>query len=95
MKVNELDSQIVRVLGKPVLLTKQDIETTCKWYADNAQGCIEEVLAGDVVVNDKSSYIAYQKQNITEYETGNFEPWLGFWQQAIYLKTGESISILN
>lgn len=91
----ELKSQVVNVYGNTVLLELEDIQKAARWYADNAQGCIDEAVNGDVFVNDIDSYIASKKLDISNYLTGNFIPWLGFWQKAVYLKTGESVPMLG
>jgi hypothetical protein len=90
----ELKSQVVNVNNVPVSLTLVDIQKTAMWYADNAQGCINEAVSGKVLVNDLESYISSMKLDISNYMTGNFIPWLGFWQQAVYLKTGECVPLL-
>lgn len=92
--VSNINQQIIRVHGEPVLLNKDDINKASEWYTVNAQKCIDEVVSGDVFVNDLESYVKGREQDIANYKTGNFKPWLGFWQQALYLKTGECVSIL-
>ncbi|APC44287.1 hypothetical protein [Pseudoalteromonas phage PH357] len=92
--IRNIEKQTIRVHGEQVLLTKDDINKASEWYAKNAQACIDEAVKGDVFVNDLDSYVKSCEQDIENYETGNFKPWLGFWQQALYLKTGECVSIL-
>jgi len=41
----------MRVHGELVTLTDQTILKTNKWFADNAQGCIDEVVSGTVLIN--------------------------------------------
>ena len=89
-----LKSQVVNVKGEQVLLTLKDIQTAAVWYGDNAQGCIDEAVSGKVFVNDIESYTSSKLLDISNYRTGNFIPWLGFWQTAVYLKTGISVPIL-
>lgn len=92
--IRDIDKQTIRVHGEPITINKVDIERALDWYALNAQKCIDEVLLGIDRVNDLDSYIKDRKQEIENYKTGNLKPWLGFWQKALYLKTGESVSIL-
>ncbi|AHK11624.1 hypothetical protein S140_217 [Shewanella sp. phage 1/40] len=89
-----LKSQVVSVKGEQVLLTLEDIKKASVWYADNAQGCIDEAVSGKVFVNNIESYTASKLLDISNYRTGNFTPWLGFWQTAVYLKTGVSVPML-
>lgn len=93
--VNTISTQTVNVYGKKVKLDKQDIKNTCLWFADNAQGCIDEVMSGDVFVNNIDSYVEGKQQDKENYLTGNFVPWLGFWQQAVYLKTDQSVPMIS
>lgn len=90
----ELKSQVVNVNDEKVLLTLEDIQKASRWYAENAQGCIDEAVSGKVFVNDLDGYVSSKKLDISNYMTGNFTPWLGFWQQAVYLKTGECVRVL-
>jgi hypothetical protein len=90
-----LKSQTINVNNEPVILTLEDIQATALWFADNAQGCIDEAVSGKVFVNDIQSYKASKQLDIQNYLTGNFIPWLGFWQKAIYLKTGSSVPLLS
>lgn len=89
-----LKSQVVNVNDERVLLTLKDIQAAAMWYADNAQGCIDEAVSGKVFVNDIESYTASKLLDISNYRTGNFIPWLGFWQTAVYLKTGMCVPML-
>ena len=94
MLISEINSQIVLVHGEPITITKETIDKTCKWYADNAKGCILEAFNLRAPVNDLGSYKEEKLQDIKNYMTGNFKPWLGFWQKAVCIQTNKSVSIL-
>ena len=96
MLVSELNKPLY-VINKDerVLLTEDTINKTCQWYADNAQGCINEVLNGEVTVNDIDSYIEEKIKSKADYLDKNFELGLWFYQKALYIQTGESVAILN
>lgn len=59
-------------------LTKETIQLTRQWYADNAAACIEEVKNGKVKVNDPDKY----------------DHSLGFVQRAVFIQTGECYALL-
>lgn len=94
MLVSEINSQLMRVHGEPVIITKETIDKTCQWYANNAIGCILQAFNLFAPVNDLGAYKEEKLKDRDNYLTGNFTPWLGFWQQALYIQTGESVSIL-
>lgn len=81
--------------GNRILLTEATIDKTCQWYADNAQGCIDEVLSGTVKVNDINYYIEDKIKLKAAYLDKNFEIGLWFYQTALYIQTSESVAILN
>lgn len=81
--------------GERILLTEDTINKTCKWYADNAQSCIDEVLSGKVTVNDIESYTEGKIKTKADYLARNFELGLWFYQKALHIQTGESVAILN
>lgn len=93
--VKDIKTQTVRVYDKRVLLNINDIELASLSFAHNAQCCVDEAISGEVFVNDLDKYVNEKQQDIENYKTGNFNPWLGFWQHAIYLKTGQSIPVMN
>lgn len=84
----------MRVHGEPITLSVETIQLTCEWYAKNAQDCINEVLSGEVFVNDIDQYCNDKKADIKKYLTGDFDIWLGFYQQAYFIQTNKSVSIL-
>ena len=93
--VKDITTQIVLVYDERVTLDKDDIKLACLSLASNAQACIDEAISGEVFVNDLDKYVKEKQQDIDNYNTGNFKPWLGFWQTAIYLKTKQSVPILS
>ncbi len=94
MLVSEIDKQVIRVYGEPVTITKETIQKTCHWYAENSKNCILQAFNGFAPVNDLGKYKEEKLVDIEKYLTGNFEAWLGFWQKALYLQTNKSVSIL-
>lgn len=96
MKLSEIKTPLfVNVNGNRVQLTDQTITKTCKWFADNAQGCIDEVLSGIVKVNDQDTYIKTKEVLKESYLSHEFE--LGFWfyQRALYIQTGENVPLFG
>lgn len=85
---------IIMVYGKPVTLTQATIDATRKWFADNSQACINEVLSGEQRVNNPESYIAWRKEAIEQALRGDFDRSLAFIQRAVALQTGECVPIL-
>ncbi|CAH9013809.1 conserved hypothetical protein [Vibrio phage 249E41-1] len=81
--------------GERVQLTEETLTKTCQWFADNAQGCIDEVLSGEVKVNDQAAYIETKKALIKCFLSRDFEIGLWFYQKALYIQTGESVPMFN
>ncbi len=93
--VKDITTQIVRIYDERVELNIDDIKAASLSFSYNAQRCIDEAVSGKVFVNDLDKYVTEKQQDIENYKTGNFKPWLGFWQHAIYLKTGQSVPVMN
>lgn len=81
--------------GERVILSNETIDKTCQWYADNSQGCIDEVLSGKVSVNDQDEYIKTKLADKHNYLTKNFDLSLAFYQKALYIQTGQNTAILS
>ena len=81
--------------GNRVQLSEETITKTCQWYIDNAQGCIDEVLSGDVTVNDPESYIEAKNALIVCFLSRDFEIGLWFYQKALHIQTDESVSMFS
>ena len=75
-------------------LTKETIELTRQWYADNAAACIEEVKNGTVKVNEPAKYFAWREQSAKDFLAGKYDHSLGFVQRAVFIQTGESHALL-
>jgi len=75
-------------------LTEKTLLKTDKYFADICQGCIDEVINGDVTVNDKESYFEYNLKRKKEYLKGINRNTLGYLQQAYYIQEGEMIALL-
>lgn len=93
--VKDITTQIVNVYDEKITLDINDIKAAQQWYADKAQGCINEAVSGKVFVNNIDSYVKDKQQDKVNYIAGNFEPSLGFWQTAIYLKTSQSVPLIS
>jgi hypothetical protein len=77
-------------------LTKETIKKTDKHFADICQGCIDEVLSGDVWVNDKKKYISDNKSQKQMYLSGEFNRNnFTYLQCAYWIQTGENIALLS
>lgn len=76
-----------------VVLTKETIQTTRQWFADNAQACIDEAVSGAIKVNNLVGYIADQQVKIDEYLSGVWDHTFTFLQRAHYIQTGESVAL--
>ncbi|OME55423.1 hypothetical protein BSK59_13170 [Paenibacillus odorifer] len=77
-----------------VKLTEESIQKAREWFADNAQACIDEVLNGEVKVNDQDSYIKWRQENINDALKGRYDHTLSFLQRAHTIQTGECIALL-
>ena len=76
-------------------LTNKTIKKTDIHFADICQGCIDEVLSGEVRVNDKEKYILNNSKRKNEYLKGeanrnNFT----YLQAAYWIQTGKCIALL-
>lgn len=78
-----------------VELTAVSIQKAREWFADNALGCIEEVINGEIEVNDPESYIQWRKESISEAIEGRYDHTLAFLQRAHTIQTGECIALLS
>lgn len=96
MKLSEIKTPLfVNVNSNRVQLTDQIITKTCEWFADNAQGCIDEVLSGMVKVNDQDTYIKTKEELKESYLSREFEVGFWFYQKALYIQTGDSVPLLS
>ena len=85
----------MRVHGVPVVLTEATQLKTNQWYADNAQGCIDEVVSGEVFCNNVAEVVARNKERKESFLSGSFDLWLGYYQQACFIQTGEMPALLS
>ncbi len=91
----------INVNGKRVAILKETIFYTWLTFAENAQGCIDEVLSGKVKVNDQESYIKEKQALVMQYAQNaedvlipsGLELW--FWQKAYFIQSGQSVGILS
>lgn len=77
-----------------VELTEETIQKTRKWFADNAQGCIDEVRSGKVKVNDPEAYYAWREESINDALAGRNDHTVTFLQRAHFIQTGECVALL-
>lgn len=77
-----------------VTLTEESIQKTRKWFADNAQACIDEVRYGKVKVNDPERYFAWCEERVSDAIAGRSDHTLTFLQRAHFIQTGECIALL-
>lgn len=84
----------ISVRNVPVTLTEETIIKTRQYFATNAQGCIDEVLSGNVRVNDIEKYIISCKQRAIDSLAGKSDNTFTFIQMAYYLQTGVSVPLL-
>lgn len=77
-----------------VELTEETIQKTRKWFADNAQACIDEVRSGEVKVNDPEAYFAWREESIKDAIECRNDNTLTFLQRAHYIQTGDCIALL-
>ena len=75
-------------------LTPEIIQKARQHFADNAQGCIDEVLSGEVRVNDRDSYFQWQRERMADSLAGNYDHTFTHLQMAYYFQTGECIALL-
>ena len=81
--------------GKELGITGCTILATRNWYADNAQGCIDEAVSGEVRVNDLATYIEWRKSHILASLIGLSDHTVAFLQMAVYIQTGECVPLLQ
>lgn len=93
--INLNTEKLILVHGQPVLLTVDTIRKTCEFYAHHKQRCIDEVLQGTDKVNNVEQYIKDCTEQKEQFKTGSFEPWLGFWQQAYFIQSGQSVPLIS
>ena len=90
-EVKEDITKAIIIHGERVILTEDTIFKTRKHFADNSQGCIDEVLNGSVKVNDQKEYFKRCEQNIIDALAGGSDKTLAFLQHAYFIQSGESV----
>lgn len=76
------------------ILTDESINKTIQYFANNAQGCIDEVESGKVRVNDKEKYFKDCLERKERYLNKDFNVSLTFLQHAYYEQTNKCIALL-
>ena len=96
MSLLKLQDTEILIHGKPVILTKETLVSTCNWFADNSLKQMVEALDPDTKwpVNNLDSFIEQMAAQAEQYRSANFVPSLTFWQRAYFLQSGESVAIL-
>lgn len=75
-------------------LTEQTLLKTDEHFAEICQGCIDEVLRGDVKVNDVDTYVIANSLLKEDYLKGRNRNNLTYMQRAYWIQTGECIGLL-
>lgn len=78
-------------------LTENAIILTRQHFADNAQGCIDEVLRGDVALAshvNQQDYFDDCNKRATMYLSGEHDHTFTFLQRAYWIQTGECVALL-
>lgn len=78
-----------------MVLTQETIQETRKWFADNAEDCINGAMAGEFFVNDISAYVDWQRRRITQSLSGEWDHTFTFLQRALYIQTGVCVPLLS
>lgn len=96
MSLLKLQDTEILIHGKPVILTKETLVSTCNWFADSSLKQIAEASDPDTKwpVNDLDSFTEQMTAQAAQYRSANFVPSLTFWQWAYFLQFGESVAIL-
>lgn len=96
MSLLQLQDTAILIHGKPVILTKETLVSTCNWFADNSLKQIAEASDPDTKwpVNDLDSFIEQMVAQANQYRSANFVPSLTFCQRAYFIQSGESVAIL-
>ncbi|ATN93450.1 hypothetical protein [Pseudoalteromonas phage J2-1_QLiu-2017] len=84
----------MRVYGERIEITQETLLATNKHFADNKQACINEAVSGEVFVNNLEDYVKQCEERKQAYLSGDFDLWLGYWQQAYYIQSGACVPIL-
>lgn len=80
-----------------VELTQETILATRQHFADNAQGCISEVLSGEVKLpsqTDQKEYFRQQRVRAINHLAGNYDHTWTFLQRAYWIQTGDDVALL-
>jgi hypothetical protein len=75
-------------------LTEQSMQQAMEWFAANAQACIDDAVAGLVLVNDIRTYIKWQQILKDDTLAGSYDHTLTFLQKAYWIQTGECVALL-
>lgn len=75
-------------------ITDATIMATRKWFADNQTACMNEVVSGQVKVNNIKSYFEYCRQSAQDALDGKWDHTFAFMQRAHTIQTGECIPFL-
>lgn len=76
------------------ILTESSILAARLWFHDNALACIEEVLEGEVKVNDPEGYFKERTESANAYLIGSIDHTFTFKQCAYFIQTGECCQLL-
>jgi glucose dehydrogenase len=82
------------MLFNNTILTKKTLKKTDNHFADIYQGCIDEVISGEVKVNDLKEYIKKNKINKIQILKGIGRNNFTYLQRAYWIQTGDMPALL-
>lgn len=77
-----------------VTLTAESIAAARQQGAQLCQSCIDEVIGGQVYVNDPEQYVRWRREQIGAHLSGAYDGSVAFMQKAYWIQTGEDVAIL-
>ena len=76
-------------------LTREAVNATREWFADNARACAAEAQRGEVRVNDLPAYVTWCEERAAAALRGDYDRSLTFLQRATYIQTGNCPALLS
>ena len=77
-----------------VILTEETLKKTDKFFADSAQGLINDVESGALRVNDEVKYLHDKKQEVKDCLAGRCRQSFTYFQRAYFIQTGKDVAFL-
>ena len=85
---------IISVKGEDIILSKEIIHKTREHFINIHLACIDEVMNGEVKVNDMEKYINWKNESIKHVKAGKSDCTLHFIQVAYFIQTGITVPLL-